>query len=351
MKGTWKRWLRIVWPAWIGLAGTIVIWFLIPVPYIVYEPGKAASTTDMVTTQGGQEREEGVFLLTTVRWTYANVFKYAISELDPDAEILEKTAVTQGASRSDYLLRQSLNMRSSHANAMEAVYRVLNIPYAVRSGEIVVLGIVQGLGADGVLRPGDRLIAVDGVTIAGEEDVRKAMEGKRSGDTISLTYRRGEREERTELTLMPLPNTNPPRAGMGLTYGTLQTVESIDPAYRVTIQPGAITGPSAGLLFALEIYDRFTEGNLTKGYVIAGTGEIAPDGKVGAIGGVVHKVAGAHREGADVFLVPRENSEAAKRKAAELGTPMKIVPVGTLEDALRYLESLPERSTRTGGLK
>ena len=44
MQRMWLKRLRYTWPAFAGLAVTIAIWFLIPVPYIVYEPGIAAST-------------------------------------------------------------------------------------------------------------------------------------------------------------------------------------------------------------------------------------------------------------------------------------------------------------------
>ena len=57
----------------------------------------------------------------------------------------------------------------------------------------------------------------------------------------------------------------------------------------------AIGGPSAGLMFSLGIYDTLTEGSMTGGEVVAGTGTIGPDGAVGPIGGIDQKIAGAAR--------------------------------------------------------
>jgi len=353
MKRKGRAWLRVVWPAFAGLLGTIALWFLIPVPYIVYEPGAAAATRPMVeTAQGGAEAAdgEGAFLLTTVRWTYANVFKYAAARFDPNAEIFEKETITRGANRADYVQRQRLQMRASHSDAVEAAYRALGVPYEMRSEDVVVFSVLEGLSADGALRPGDRLLAIDGKRIAKDEDVRAAMEGKAAGDAVEVTYRRGNDEETVRLTLRALPNADPPRPGIGIAYGAVQTIESEDPAYRVDIRSGSIGGPSAGLMFALEVYDRFAEGDLTRGYRIAGTGEIDPDGTVRTIGGVVHKVVGAHRSGADVFFVPPGNAEAAEAKAAAVGTEMDVVTVATLREALDYLAALPEKSTRIGGL-
>jgi PDZ domain-containing protein len=71
--------------------------------------------------------------------------------------------------------------------------------------------------------------------------------------------------------------------------------------------------------------------------VIAGTGTIAYDGTVGNIGGIRQKIVGAEAAGAEYVLVPEGNYEealTAERHAIE------IVPVGTLQDALDFLETL-----------
>jgi PDZ domain-containing protein len=348
MHRAWLHWLRFYWPVVVGFLATVTIWFLVPVPYIVYEPGPSVSTRAMVETVRETE-EEGAFLLTTVRWTYANVFSYAAAKLSNDAEIVEKEVITRGATRSQYKQRQGLLMRGSHSNAVEAVYRKLGIPYEIRSEQIVVFGIIQGLSADGRLLPGDQLLEVDGVGIEQGDDLRQSIDGKQSGDVVEVKYRRKGEEDTAELELRTLPNSDPPRPGLGITYGIIQKVESVDPAYEVNVTPGSIGGPSAGLMFALQIYNQFTEEDWTRGYTIAGTGEISPDGMVGTIGGVTHKVVGAHRKEAELFFVPLNNAKAAKAKAAAIGTKMKIVPVGSLQEAIDYLAALPSKETRTGG--
>ena len=70
-----------------------------------------------------------------------------------------------------------------------------------------------------------------------------------------------------------------------------------------------IGGPSAGFMFSLEIYNQLTKEDLTKGYEIAGTGTISPDGTVGRIGGIEQKIIAADKAGADIFLAPNENGE------------------------------------------
>ena len=74
----------------------------------------------------------------------------------------------------------------------------------------------------------------------------------------------------------------------------------VDP--EVTVQTDEIGGPSAGFMFSLEIYNQLTKEDLTKGYKIAGTGTISPDGTVGRIGGIEQKIVAADKAGAEIFL-------------------------------------------------
>ncbi len=72
----------------------------------------------------------------------------------------------------------------------------------------------------------------------------------------------------------------------------------------VTINAGDVGGPSAGLMFALGIYDKLTPGPLTNGRDIAGTGTIDEEGRVGPIGGIKQKMAGARAGGSRVLPGP-----------------------------------------------
>ncbi|MFS8202719.1 S16 family serine protease [Streptomyces sp. CWNU-52B] len=110
---------------------------------------------------------------------------------------------------------------------------------------------------------------------------------------------------------------------------------------RVTLKLADVGGPSAGLLFSLGIVDKLdgdgSGGDLTGGRVIAGTGTIDPDGKVGAVGGVALKTQSARRDGATVFLVPKAECADAE---SELPKGLRLIPVTTLKDAVASLVAL-----------
>jgi PDZ domain-containing protein len=91
------------------------------------------------------------------------------------------------------------------------------------------------------------------------------------------------------------------------------------------------------MMHTIAVIDALTEGELTQGRVIAGTGTIDLEGNIGTIGGIRQKVVGAEAAGAEYILVPEGNYESAltaERRSIE------IVPVATLDDAITFLEGL-----------
>ncbi len=145
--------------------------------------------------------------------------------------------------------------------------------------------------------------------------------------------------DRKTVTLRTVPNPqDPSSAFVGVQMSDVDY--EFDPGAEVRFKTGEIAGPSAGLMFALALYDRVTPDDLTQGRKIAGTGEIACDGGVGPIGGIEEKVAAAERIGAEVFLAPAANADAARGAADEL----EVVAVSNFNDAVEFLEGLSDTS-------
>ncbi|KUM68845.1 S16 family serine protease [Streptomyces curacoi] len=125
------------------------------------------------------------------------------------------------------------------------------------------------------------------------------------------------------------------------TEAALNHLDLKDKNIKVTLRLADVGGPSAGLLFSLGIVDKLKGdgdgGDLTGGRTIAGTGTIDAGGKVGAVGGVALKTQAARRDGATVFLVPKDECSDAK---AELPKGLRLIPVTTLKGAVSALEAL-----------
>ena len=93
-------------------------------------------------------------------------------------------------------------------------------------------------------------------------------------------------------------------------------------------------GTSHGLMVALVSYVHGSGDDLAAGRAIAGTGRIASDGTIGAIGGLVAKATAAHDVGADVMLFPA--AQAAQLSHFDAGS-MRLVPVSSLDEAIAAL--------------
>lgn len=338
------------------LALTIVIVLsFVPTPYYLMKPGSAMALGSMVNVEGGQKKDtRGSFLLTTVRMGPASVVGYLYAKVDPYVELVKSTQVhSPHESNEEYNKRELEIMKDSQLTAQIIAFQKVGLPVQVKNQGAIVMQLIPEMPAEKVLKVGDVITKVDGKNISTAQDLIIAISDKKVGDQVVLEWTRDGTSMKATITLAKLPsNTNETRAGIGLT-SPITKREVILPN-KVTIQSEKIGGPSAGLMFALEIMNQISPNDLTKGYRIAGTGEILQDGSVGRIGGIDHKVIAAAAEDVDIFFAPNDrlplgvkdktNYEEAVETAKKINTDMKIVPVRTIDDAIKYLKNLPPKS-------
>jgi PDZ domain-containing protein len=356
---------RVIPSVFIGLVLIYVLFFM-PLPVFIFQPGTADVIKPMVHVRTGDPEERGSFMLTTVKVSDASVIGYLAALVNPHEDIWLKSDIFRnGENEQEYSARQGIVMQSSQMNAIQAVYNRLKIPFHVQQDGVVILRTLPDYPAEKVLRAGDYIVKINDTPVKTSVDLNNYLKTKKQGDTVVLTYKRNGKEHTANVTLAALPAekdaggnaiSQEQRAGLGIIPADVQSVKAELDEKQVTIKAGEIGGPSAGLMFALEIYNQLTPGDLTKGYRIAGTGTISPNGKVGSIGGIGHKVIAAERAGADIFFAPKDetaetattsppakNYSDALKRAEEIHAGMKIVPVGSLDDALRYLAELPPK--------
>lgn len=332
-----------------------------PLPYYIFQPGTAENIGPMVHLKGGATPEKGVFMLTTVGVTHANTLQYAYARLR-SYEIHKITDVRKkGESEKEYNQRQEYVMLTSQSSAIQAAYNKAGVPYRIQNEGVTVLQTMEGMPAYGVLAAGDILQEIDGRPIQQAGDLLQYLKDKKAGDTVNISYKRGTDVKSADLRLTILPKEEgqqADRAGIGVVPADMQSVRADQEDKQVTVQAGEIGGPSAGFMFAMEIYNQLTAEDWTKGYRIAGTGTIDAQGNIGVIGGIQHKVVAADREKADIFFAPKDlyppegqnfapvkNTTDALAQAQKIRSKMKIVSVGTIDEALKYLESLPPKGS------
>lgn len=323
----------------ISLAIVIYVLVYMPTPYMINKPGTAEEIKPMVAISEGDAEEKGAFMLTTVSVSYANLAMLFTSRFNEHAEVVHKEP---DRNEEEYATQQRYYMNTSQSSAVLAAYNRAGIAYSVVPEYVFVIGLSKTIATKGDFKSGDKIVRVNGHKIDRFEDLSASMQGKAPGSFVSVEIDRGGTVIDQEVELVEIGKEGELiKAGLGVSVGEVRKVEPKQAEQEVKFEDTRIGGPSAGLMFTLEIYNQLTPGDLSRGYRIAGTGTINEDGEVGAIGGVQFKVVASDRKQAEIFFVPEDNYKDAKAKAEKMGTDMKIVPVKTLDDALAYLSTLP----------
>ncbi|SDJ74536.1 SepM family pheromone-processing serine protease [Sediminibacillus albus] len=310
-------------------------------PYYIYKPGGADALNPIVEVSDGFD-SAGDMHLVTIRGGQATPIQYLWASIRPHQDIQPIDEVfPEGISQDQYFQAQLQMMESSQEASTVVAYQAANKQIDIEYEGIYVVSVIENMPAEDKLKSGDKILLIDDKELKTSEDLIEYVSTKEAGDRITVTVERDGEKLTEEIELESFPGQE--KIGVGIQLVTNRNVE-VEPKLEFT--SGNIGGPSAGLMFSLEIYDQLTEKDLTKGYQIAGTGEINYNGKVGRIGGIDKKVIAADQEGCDVFFAPNEegakesNYQVAVKTAEEIGTDMKIVPVDTFEDALSYLEKM-----------
>ena len=336
------------------LAGVLFI----PTPYYLLEPGSVRPAETRVEVEGARSYDSrGDILFTTVYVDQATLATLLRGALDDAVEIKSEEDVygDKGRDASQQVNQQRMDL--SKLIATKVALNYLGHPAEFTGHGATVLGLTKDSPAEGKLRAGDVITSVGGSPVAMPDDIRPALEGKVPGDPVAVTARRGSgadaKQIDTTITLgsAPVrqddgtaPSTTAPagaapaavRPVLGVSVDVDQP--SLDSPVQVHIDSGDVTGPSAGLAWALAVVDRLTPGSLTDGRNVAVTGEILPDGTVGPIGGITQKVAAVKRAGVKMFLYPASTTPAEQREMKQIaGDAVQLKPVKDLREAVEVL--------------
>ena len=338
-----RRYLTLV-VASLSLIVLSCVAFLVPVPYVTMRPGPAFNTLGefngepMFTFGKGAKTypTKGTLDFTTVSVTRAesrvSLWDALLAYRSEDTAVVPRSFIyREGESAKDAKAAGQAQLASSKDSSRVAALRAAG--YTVP--EVATIDTVSPKGAaHGNLRKGDVIREVDGRRTPTAKSVVAAVARVHPGEAVTIGFTRdGATKSATMVTRPDAKNPKLPRIGVTLRAKFDFPVKIVN---NVGDQVG---GPSAGTMFALAIYDRLTPGPLTGGAKVAGTGEIAPDGTVGPIGGVRQKIAGAAKDGAKIFLVPAANCAEATDGDSH---GMRLVKISTLKSAIGALESLAE---------
>jgi PDZ domain-containing protein len=310
-----------------------------PVPYVVLSPGPTENTIGevdkkpVIAIKGRQTYPtSGALSLVTVAYqggpaAQIDLLTALRGWIDPTVAVVpQETIFAPNRDPKDVEEENTVEMTNSQDSATAAALNELKIPYTMA---VAVVSTEKGKPADGKLRKGDEIKAVDGKQATDVEIVGNTVKAHKPGDDVVFTVTRGK--ETLDVTLPTVAGpTGQPQVGV------LMQAKYKFP-FDVDINVGDVGGPSAGLMFSLGILDKLTPGELTGGKKIAGTGTIEPTGEVGAIGGIQQKMVGAKDAGATIFLTPPGNCAEAMKAVPD---GLRLVRADTLHDAVVALDAL-----------
>jgi Lon-like protease len=320
----------------------LVIAVVAQVPYVALTPGPTLNTLGAPSGQqliqiGGRKTypTSGHLNMVTVSYaggpgTHFNIFNALSAWLTPDDAVVPESEIFPANQSQQQVVQQDTQeMVGSQEDATAAALCYLNIPFRTIDK---IQATAKGYPANGVLRAGDTITAVDGTPVDCSHNVVTMIQDRKPGAPVTLTIDRNGTTKTVKLGTKDV-------SGVPVVGVKIYPASYVFP-FHVKIYIPGIGGPSAGMMFALGIIDKLTPDNLTDGRFIAGTGEIAPQaggGAVEPIGGIQQKMAGARAAGATIFLTPAAN---CVNTAGAVPSGLRLVKVSTLAGAVAALEAI-----------
>jgi PDZ domain-containing protein len=332
---------RQTWTAFVSallFVGLALLLVVIPVPFVSWSPGGSRDTLGLIDNQPVIEvrgidtyptsgRLDMTILSTTPADARLSLPQALLSYWMRARDALPREVVYDPGKSVEQVSNEDAEMmETAQDDAVVAALRAHGAEVRVRPA---VYSVTVGGPAHQKLLPGDLVVSVGNQRTDTEKAVRDEIQEAEVGDTVVFTVIRNKEERRVKVvTAESTTQSDAPVVGITLTKG-------YDYEPDISFEFGRrIGGPSAGLVFALAIYDKITEGPLLAGRHVAATGTITPDGRVGRIGAIQQKIAGAEKAGATDFLVPGANCG----DLAGLRTDVNLIRVDTLRDAITALE-------------
>jgi PDZ domain-containing protein len=321
-----KRILKIV-AAVIGLALVFAAGY-VRLPYYAVGPGPADEVIPLIRVGGGQPTypPSGKLVMTTISFEQITAMRALAAWLDPELTIVaDEVLYPPGLDVETEEQRARSQMDESKIDAAIVVLRRLEGYPKEHGTGALILATYPTCPADGELFAGDLILSIDGEKVESRREASELIGDAPQGRPVAFVVRAAGETHEVDVAKRTCAGSEDPLVGVSL-------VDAFP--FSIEISSGNVGGPSAGLMFALGLYDLLTPGDLTAGRTIAGTGTIDPDGAVGPIGGITDKVVAAEHVGASVFLVPADNW--AELQGMDTGD-MRLVKVGSFDEALEAL--------------
>ena len=308
----------------------ILLLFLIHLDYYVYSPGGLIDLTDRIEVDKSY-KQEGSFNMTYVTSRNGSLANILLSFIIPnwDIESVDDMRI-EDEDTTEIEIRDKIYLEESSYDALISAFKEAGLPYNIDSIDLKVSYVYNDANTD--IKAGDIIKKINGIEIKEFNDIVNETNKYKLGDKINVVVLRDNEEVDCYSKLVQMDD----RVVIGVSIAQMKRITT-DPKVDF-IYKESESGSSRGLMCALDIYNKITEFDLTKGRIISGTGTIDEEGNVGAIGGVKYKLTGAVKKGADVFIVPSENYEEALKIKNDNKYDIELIEADTLHNVIEKLK-------------
>lgn len=311
--------------------------FNINTDYSIYKAGGSINISERINKKNDIKPAKGSFNMAYVGMIEGRLPFYLIAKLVPSWELVKNDEITYTDSETmkDSMKRDHLYYEESISNAKLVAYQKSGINYTIKEVHNYIIFFSEQSSVKAKI--GDELLSYDDIDFSSIAILKEYIKTKQVGDEISLTLKRKDKEFKATSVVFE------EKGHLLIGLSTITTKEIKSETEIIVDNKSSESGPSGGLILSLAIYDALTEVDITKGNKIIGTGVIELDGRVTEIGGVKHKLNGAVKKKADVFLVPSANYNEAIAYAKKHDYDIIIKGVSHFDEALKFIENLEEK--------
>ena len=309
----------------------IILAFNINLPWSVYAPGGIISIDERLS--GSNYKSDGSINLTYVTFVKGNIPSVLMGLILPSWDLVDNDDLkSSNEDLEDANKRNVIYLHESISNATYVAYNYAGIEPNITKTSYFIF--YKDPKSQTNLKVGDKVTKCNGKEITSLTELVTYLENTTS-DTVKIEYVRDNKTHESEEKLYRDKN-NKNKLGVAITT-IYEYSNTPDIKYH---EDDNESGSSGGLMLSLAYYNALVKDDITNGKKICGTGTISLDGVVGEIGGVKYKLAGAEKNKCDVFLVPSDNYEEAKKVKKEHDYKIKIIESRTFSQVLEDLKEL-----------
>lgn len=308
--------------------------FMYPLDYYIITGGGIMKIEDRIVIEN-EHKSKGSFNLAYVAEIKGTIATYLLSYVMPNWEREKLSDYTYNSSETleDVEFRSNIDLLQASDNAIKNAYLQANKTYEITEKQVYVYYIDKKSKSN--LKIGDQILSINGEKITDVVQMKDLLNSYDIGDNISIKVKRKKKEKNITASLYE----DNSEKKLGIYIEEIHKYKT-NPKVKIKFKKGE-TGPSGGLVETLDIYNKLTKKDITKGKTVVATGEIDQDGNILPIGGVKYKLLGAAKKKADIFIVPKkENYDECIKVAKKNNLKIKIIGVSTFKEAVEELDKL-----------